>query len=637
METVVTIKMNYLELLCVVILLIIICFILLKSVKSSKSQKLIINGFKDILKTFIDADNSLIYLKDENLKYIYVNKALEEFYNRKSSEIIGRDVFDFADSELASISKRIDLEALEKKSVVVHDEKWKNKILQKTKFPVRLNNGEYGVGAYIRDVTEEFQNKTELMKAYDIIKENEEKLELILNSTYEAVYGIDKNGNCTFCNKSCLELLRYKKQEDLIGKNIHLLIHHSHMDGSQLTNDDCKVLTAYKKGVGVHVEDEVYWRSDGTFIEVEYFSYPQYKDGEVIGVVVTFVDITSRRKSEKENIYLNNHDSLTGLYNRRYYEEELNRLDKESNLPISIIMADVNGLKQTNDIFGHSAGDLLIKKAAEILKSECRKDDIIVRLGGDEFIVILINTSKEEVEDIANRIKINISKERVEAFTCSISVGCDTKVVMKEDIMHVIDNADEYMYSEKVLDRKNNSSTSLKEIIQSFYKSNSEEEGHSIRVSELCQKIGRFMGLSESETRRLKEAGLLHDIGKIVIKASLLNKRNKLNDREWQLLKRHTVVGYRILNSYEETLELAKYILSHHERWDGTGYPKGLIGEAIPKVSRIIALAESYDLMINGTSYKKALSKEEAISEIKINAGTQFDPELAEIFINMQD
>lgn len=578
-------------------------------------------------------NNSLVYLKDENLKYIYVNKALEEFYDRKSSEIIGRDAFDFVDQELASISKKIDLEALEKMSVIVHEEKWKNSVLQKTKFPVKLYNGKYGVGAYIRDVTVEHRNKIELKKAYDIIKENEDKLELILNSTYEAIYGIDKNGNCTFCNKSCLELLGYNKHEDLIGENMHLLIHHSHKDGSQLLINECQVLNACKKGVGVHVDDEVYWQSDGTFFEVEYHSYPQYRDGEIIGAVITFTDITSRRNAEKENIYLNSHDSLTGLYNRRYYEEELGGLDKESNLPISIIMTDVNGLKQTNDIFGHTAGDLLLQKAADTLKNVCRKDDIIARLGGDEFIVILPKTSKEEVEAIANRIKINYSKQRVEAFTCSISVGCDTKYLIKEDIMQVIVNADELMFSEKVLDRKSN--TSYSAIIQSFYKNNPEEEGHSKRVSELCQRTGKFMELSESETRRLGEAGLLHDIGKIAINFSFLNRYDKLNNQEWQLMKRHPVVGYRILNSYEETLELAKYVLSHHERWDGSGYPKGLKGETIPRVSRIIALVESYDVMVNGTTYKKALSKDDSIAEIKRNAGTQFDPEIAEIFIKM--
>jgi len=611
----------------------VLCFIAYKNYKKVIAQKKEIENFNKLRQTFIDADDSLIYLKDENLKYIFVNKAVERFYGKYASEIIGKSAFELAERQYAFITNNTDLEVIEKKKII-SQEPWNNKVLQLTKFPVSLLSGAIGMGAYIKDITEEHRIKKELLTANESLKVSREKLQLILNSTAEAIYGIDLNGNCTFCNKSCIKILGYQNENELLGKNMHCQIHHSHKDGTPYKIEDCKIFSAIINGQGIKADDEVLWRADGSWFNAEYYSYPQFLDGKLVGAVVTFMDITSRKEAEREITYLSYHDSLTGLYNRRFFEAELKRLDTSRNLPISIIVGDVNGLKLTNDIFGHSEGDLLLQKAAQSMQRSCRADDIITRWGGDEFIIILPKTTEKEAQAIAQRIKDNFSKQYVKAFSCSISLGCDTKTNVDEDLHQTIKNAEEKMYSQKVLDRKNNSSSCINEIIETFYQ-NPNEKQHSKRVCEISQKIGRAMNLTEEEIEKLKDASLMHDIGKIIINKSLLNKSGELSEHEWQELKQHPIAGYKILNSSDVTMELANCILSHHEKWDGTGYPKNLSGKSIPKLARIIAIAESYDAMINDTPYKKAVSKEQAINQIQNGIGKQFDPYIAEIFINL--
>ena len=189
------------------------------------------------------------------------------------------------------------------------------------------------------------------------------------------------------------------------------------------------------------------------------------------------------------------------------------------------------------------------------------------------------------------------------------------------------------MYRTKTLENESVRSNMISTIVKTLHEKNPREEKHSKRVSQLCEAIGMASGLSEIEVRKLRVGGLLHDIGKIAIEEGILNKPGKLTEQEWVEIKRHPEIGYRILSSSHEMLELTEGILAHHEKWDGTGYPKGLKGEAIPRVARIIAVADSYDAMTSERSYRKALSEEDVLKEIRRNAGTHFDPKIVKIFI----
>lgn len=473
----------------------------------------------------------------------------------------------------------------------------------------------------------------QLEQSNKILTESRGELRLILNSSAEAIYGLDKNGNCTFCNASCLRILGYDDEDELLGNNMHEQIHHHKKNGAILPKDECKIIYSIDHGVGTHADDEVFWRSDGTSFEVEYFSYPQLKNGEVIGAVVTFMDISERKKTEEKIKYISCHDSLTGLYNRGCFEDEVKKIDTKNNLPISIIFGDVNGLKLTNDIFGHAAGDNLIKKSADVLKKACREEDIVARVGGDEFIIVLPKTEKIYAQKIIVRVKEELSHAKIDAIKCSMALGCDTKTHYKQSLERIMENAENEMYKEKTLNRETINSDIFYSMIETLHKKFPEEKRHSRAVSVLCEEIGMEMQLPETEVKKLRDAGFVHDIGKIILDKSILDRTDTLNEDDEIEIQQHAVIGYRILNIFDNTLDLAEGVYSHHENWDGSGYPKGIKQEEIPLMSRIIAIAEAYDIM---TSFKK-MTKEEALEEIKNQAGKQFDARIVDVFVDLMN
>lgn len=334
----------------------------------------------------------------------------------------------------------------------------------------------------------------------------------------------------------------------------------------------------------------------------------------------------------KKNSYLGFHDQLTGLYNRRFYEDELKRLDTKRNLPLTIAMGDVNGLKLVNDSFGHAMGDELLKKVTEAIQHSCRAMDIIARLGGDEFVIILPKTTGLEAKRVIKRIWERAAKEKVNSLNVSISFGYATKTSEKENMQEIFKKAEDHMYKHKVYESSSTRSTTVDLIINTLYEKNNREMLHSNRVSKLCEDIAIKMNFDKDDVNKIRLAGLMHDIGKIGIAEKILNKPQKLTNNEWIEMKRHPEIGYRILSSVHEFSEIADYVLEHQERWDGKGYPRGLKGEKISLQARIIAIADAFDAMTTHRAYGIILSQGEAIDEIRKCSGTQFDPTIARLF-----
>lgn len=465
-----------------------------------------------------------------------------------------------------------------------------------------------------------------------IIFEEKERLKTTLLSIGDGVISTDNHGNVLFLNKVAEQLTGWA-QEEAFGRSLEEVFHTI----SEFTREKCEnpVFNVLETGNIIELaNDTILISKDGTQRHIEDSAAPiMGKNSNINGVVLVFRDVTEEKERQAKIQYLSFHDQLTGLNNRRFFEDELRRIDTTSNLPITLVMIDVNGLKLTNDAFGHLLGDKLLQRVAEILRKECRNEDIIARIGGDEFVILLPKTSSEEAERFLNRINAVITQEKINSMSVSVSYGWETKRETEEDLSSIFKKAEDYMYRRKLSESTSMRYKTIEVIIKTLYEKNEREEKHSIRVSELCTQIALALDLNTININELRTVGLMHDIGKIAIDDKILDKSGTLSDSEWLEIKRHPEIGYRILSSLNEYAPLAEYVLAHHERWDGKGYPKGLKGEDIPWQSRIIAVADAYDAMTSHRPYRQALSRGAAIEIIKTNAGTYFDPKITKVFV----
>jgi len=343
----------------------------------------------------------------------------------------------------------------------------------------------------------------------------------------------------------------------------------------------------------------------------------------------------SRRKSEEQRILQAiNHDHLTGLYNRGHFEDYVRDLSLQGNLPLSVVFGDINGLRIINEAFGREEGNVLIKRIAQIVKSFLRENDYAARVGGDEIALILPHTEAKEAEQILLAIQEEVAQIRVMASVHpSITFGRCVLCSEDDDLNDGIKKAEKDVGNRKLIETPHMRGQAVYAIINTLHEKNKREELHSRRVSALCENLAVALEMSEHQVSEIKLLGLLHDIGKIAISESILNKEGKLTKDEWDEMKRHPEIGYRILVSVEEMNELARHVLAHHERFDGKGYPKALEGYEIPIQARIISIADSFDAMTSERTYRKSVSFEQAALELKRNAGTQFDPDLAKVFV----
>jgi len=509
------------------------------------------------------------------------------------------------------------------------------------KYEARLVRSDGSVRDVILTVALEEERTISLVSLLDIterkqieesLRESEEKLRVITESTNDAIVAIDGEGRIYYWNPAAEKIFGFTKDEAL-GKELHSLIVPDYYCEAHKREFQKFRETGQGKMIGTVFEVAAV-KKDGTTFPVE-VSLSAIRVKDQWHAVAVIRDISERKAAEERIRYLSFHDSLTGLYNRAFFEEELKRLDVPRQLPLSVIIGDLNGLKLVNDAFGHHVGDELLRKAAEIIQNCCRKEDIVARWGGDEFIILLPQTSLEEVKKIAKRIAAAFQNAPAEPIKPSISLGYATKEKAEENICEVVKSAENWMYRRKLFEGKSQRHAIISSFEQTLWEVAQETKEHVECIKEISRKIAEAIGLSEKEIEELELLARLHDIGMITVPREILNKEGPLTPEEWKTVRRHVEAGYRIAQSSYELAPIAEAILHHHERWDGKGYPQGLKGEEIPLLSRILAIADAYEVMTAGRPYRKAVSREEAVEEIRRNAGTQFDPHLVEVFLEV--
>ncbi len=498
--------------------------------------------------------------------------------------------------------------------------------------------GRPAIIAVLYDITEQKQ-------AEEALRQSKQLLDNIISFLPDATAVVNQTGKIIAWNRA-MEDMTGVKAAQMLGKGNHAyalpfygLPRPTLLD--IVLKQDKEVWQQYHKVE--HIGEETlatetfcpYIGSQGVILYA--IASPLYDEhNNKIGAIESVRDITRQKQDEEKISYLSYHDKLTGLYNRAFFEEETNRLDTDRQLPISIIIGDVNGLKLINDAFGHHDGDELLISAASLLKQACREEDIIARWGGDEFAILLPQTSEEDAHQIYKRIKNSCRETGSYPLQLSISLGMATKIYNWQDIREILKEAEGRMYRNKLLEHKSNRSTFITSLEKTLWMKSHETREHTNRLRRMVVQLGQILALPENELDNLTLLASLHDIGKIAIPGNILDKPTRLTPEEWEVIKKHPEIGYRIALSSPDLSPIAESVLMHHERWDGTGYPLGVKDSDIPLNARILAITDAYDVMLHGRPYQKSMSHQETLEEIRRCSGTQFDPHLAQIFMTYQ-
>lgn len=375
-----------------------------------------------------------------------------------------------------------------------------------------------------------------------------------------------------------------------------------------------------------------------------------------------YVKIEGEHIEKLENLV--NKDGLTGVYNHRYFQDSLKELiinAKKKKSKLAMILTDIDYFKHYNDLYGHQKGDEILRCIGEILRDNSGEKSITARYGGEEFAIILPNTNEEEALKIADKIRVIIEKtkfygeENQPNGVLTVSMGISTFPDKARNEVELIKSADDALYRAKFFnknrvetyssildDLKNDIEekdielvTSIKTLISVINAKDRYTYGHSERVVLYSKLLAEKLGLSREDKTNLIQGSFMHDIGKINISKEILLKKMPLTKEEWEILKSHPEEGIEIIKPVKSLEKIIPIIKHHHERFDGTGYPSNLKGEEIPYLSRVLSVVDSFDAMTSNRPYNKRKTYEEAIVELRNFSGTQFDPSIAEKFIEV--
>ncbi len=481
-----------------------------------------------------------------------------------------------------------------------------------------------------------YQDITDKKNAEEQLNNEKERLKVTLYSIGDGVIATDSDGRIQILNDVAEALTGWKQEEAKGLPLVEVFDIFNENTGKASADPVARVLAT---GNIVSLENHTALRSkDGTIKPIADSAAPiKSQSGEVLGAVLVFRDVTEARAKEAKIEYLSYRDALTGLYNRAFLEMELEQLKTKriADYPIAVVWGDLDNLKLLNDSFGHEIGDEALVKAATAIQSVCRFQDSVVRFGGDEFLVLLSNADLAMARDVCFKIKDACKDIKVAGIELSVSLGYAVKADSSSAWHKVLKQAEDSMYRNKLMSAKTHQREIMSQIKHVLFEKGYETKDHGLRLAECSIRIGRKMGLPSCQREQLRLLAEYHDIGKIAVDNEILRKAEVLSEEEWEQIKKHSEIGYRIAQRIPELAHLADCILAHHERWDGTGYPLGLTGSGIPQLARIFAVADAFDAITHYRPYREPRSVEEARAEIQKNAGTQFDPEVVAAFLSL--
>ena len=449
-------------------------------------------------------------------------------------------------------------------------------------------------------------------------------LKNVINAIPYIISYKDINGNLTGCNKAFekfvgrdeLNLLGEKYKENCLEKELVLEI--ANKDGNNLKKKNKRLY-------------EIQYENNKV-MKVEKFPLKD-SEGKIIGVVGLSEDISEDKKFQNKIIEESYKDKTTGLYNRNYFEKIAVEIDKNFNGKLILIMGDSDALKLVNDSLGHLEGDRYLRDLSRIILEVVNKRGDVIRWGGDEFIILIPNATIEDAKEVTERINYLCRNNDSSPIPISLSMGYSYREENNKTLDKMIEEAENEVYKEKLIKSEKTKKRLFEYIQKSLMEKCCESEEVRKRKHILIQKICEELNLTKKEIEDIQLASDLCSIGMIAIPDNIAKKNiDELTDKESEILKTHPDKGYRIVKSYPEIAKVSKIILTHHEDYNGKGYPLGLAGEDIPLGARMIRIIEDYNYYLK---FDNKITKKDIEIKIKSQSYEKYDPKLVKVFLKV--
>ena len=559
-----------------------------------------------------------------------VNEAAIQTYGYSRDEFLTHTVFELSTKDGEDLRKTI-ASAMKRNSAVIESV---HKTKQKEELFLEIHAGPIQMGCETLLLVQA-TNKTNEQKTKAQFEQLDERYRKTLMAMTEGVIVIDTNRRIQLTNPAATRFL--SGEGDLVGEKIedHLFIKRvkDNLPFSNILFNVIKQGTIYD----TDKDTEFLLEKDAGMTYIDFTLTPLHVNEEdIFGYVILIQDVTESYLYYAEMERVSNIDHLTGLYNRSFFDTECKRLDTKRQYPLSIIMCDVNGLKLMNDAYSHIKGDELLIEIANILSKSVREEDIVSRWGGDEYAILLPQTSENGVKQIINRIKNNLANSSFKPIKPSIAIGYAIKTDESQSFSNVLKDAEDRMFREK--DQESNAIRlqMLKQLTDTFKETYPELHRHSKSVASLSTLYAKHLKLTDEETQTLKQSSLLHNLGVMTLEREDVN----LDSIDPIKLEQYSCKMYnttRILQNISGYSGISDIISMYVERFDGKGI-FGRSGDEIPMLSRALLILDHYDLLTGDYTFKKnSYNYEEAKQIMKKSVGSLYDPKLLTEFFNMME